>query len=60
MTAKWHLCKSGRSRFRHNQQQTGKSTSGVIHTLYFIQRPINVVILRHPIFLNRRQFVNNG
>ncbi|EBQ8819088.1 hypothetical protein CCF81_17390 [Salmonella enterica] len=60
MTAGWHLCKSGRSRFRHNQQQTGKSASGVIHTLYFIQRPINVVILRHPIFLNRRQFVNNG
>ncbi|ECH9102440.1 hypothetical protein Z633_02925 [Salmonella enterica subsp. enterica] len=60
MTAEWHLCKSGRSRFRHNQQQTGKSASGVIHTLYFIQRPINVVILRYPIFLNRRQFVNNG
>ncbi|MKN51585.1 hypothetical protein DUA81_06895 [Salmonella enterica subsp. enterica] len=60
MTTEWHLCKSGRSRFRHNQQQTGKSASGVIHTLYFIQRPINVVILRHPIFLNRRQFVNNG
>ncbi|EAS2132470.1 hypothetical protein BRQ93_12320 [Salmonella enterica] len=60
MTAEWHLCKSGRSRFRYNQQQTGKSASGVIHTLYFIQRPINVVILRHPIFLNRRQFVNNG
>ncbi|PWD16535.1 hypothetical protein C4813_11335 [Salmonella enterica subsp. enterica serovar Rubislaw] len=60
MTAEWHLCKSGRSLFRHNQQQTGKSASGVIHTLYFIQRPINVVILRHPIFLNRRQFVNNG
>ncbi|ASG17633.1 hypothetical protein DU258_14255 [Salmonella enterica subsp. enterica] len=60
MTAEWHLCKSGRSRFRHNQQQTGKNASGVIHTLYFIQRPINVVILRHPIFLNRRQFVNNG
>ncbi|TGD29643.1 hypothetical protein C9F10_19355 [Salmonella enterica subsp. enterica serovar Poona] len=60
MTAEWHLCKSGRSRFRHNQQQTGKSASGVIHTLYFIQRPINVVILRHPILLNRRQFVNNG
>ncbi|ECT5250356.1 hypothetical protein ATT74_11475 [Salmonella enterica subsp. enterica serovar Panama] len=60
MTAEWHLCKSGRSRFRHNQQQTGKSASGVIHTLYFIQRSINVVILRHPIFLNRRQFVNNG
>ncbi|AUM46336.1 hypothetical protein DZF40_08625 [Salmonella enterica] len=60
MTAEWHLCKSGRSRFRHNQQQTGKSASGVIHTLYFIQRPINVVILRHPIFLNRRKFVNNG
>ncbi|EAA7018150.1 hypothetical protein DSM93_02835 [Salmonella enterica subsp. enterica] len=60
MTAEWHLCKSGRLRCRHNQQQTGKSASGVIHTLYFIQRPINVVILRHPIFLNRRQFVNNG
>ncbi|EBH8753482.1 hypothetical protein DSN37_23135 [Salmonella enterica subsp. enterica serovar Kuessel] len=60
MTAEWHLCKSGRSRFRHNQQQMGKSASGVIHTLYFIQHPINVVILRHPIFLNRRQFVNNG
>ncbi|ECI0412695.1 hypothetical protein AH332_04740 [Salmonella enterica subsp. salamae] len=60
MTAEWHLCKSGRPRFRHNQQETGKSASGFIHTLYFIQRPINVVILRRPLFLNRRQSVNNG
>ncbi|EAB9751310.1 hypothetical protein DTV46_19945 [Salmonella enterica subsp. salamae] len=60
MTAEWHLCKSGCLRFRHNQQQTGKSASGVIHTLYFIQRPINIVILRRTFFLNRRQSVNNG
>ncbi|EAW1719868.1 hypothetical protein AHX05_13700 [Salmonella enterica subsp. indica] len=60
MTAEWHLCKSGRPRFRRNQQEKGKSASGFIHTLYFIQRPINVVILRRPLFLNRRQFVNNG
>ncbi|EAA4437434.1 TPA_asm: hypothetical protein G0B15_16980 [Salmonella enterica subsp. salamae serovar 58:a:-] len=60
MTAEWHLCKSGCLRFRHNQQETGKSASGFIHTLYFIQRPINIVILRRPFFLNRRQSVNNG
>ncbi|ECC9295046.1 hypothetical protein DRF02_11870 [Salmonella enterica subsp. salamae] len=60
MTAEWHLCKSGCLRFRHNQQKTGKSASGFIHTLYFIQRPINIVILRRPFFLNRRQSVNNG
>ncbi|EAB6841012.1 hypothetical protein XT66_00970 [Salmonella enterica subsp. salamae] len=60
MTAEWHLCKSGRLCLRHNQQETGKSASGVIHTLYFIQRPINIVILRRPFFLNRRQSVNNG
>ncbi|ECG0705942.1 hypothetical protein DL122_09610 [Salmonella enterica subsp. salamae] len=60
MTAEWHLCKSGCLRFRHNQQQTGKSASGFIHTLYFIQRPINIIILRRPFFLNRRQSVNNG
>ncbi|EAA5903556.1 hypothetical protein XS74_19260 [Salmonella enterica subsp. enterica] len=60
MTAEWHLCKSGCLRFRHNQQQTGKSASGFIHTLYFIQRPINIVILRRTFFLNRRQSVNNG
>ncbi|EBL0967950.1 hypothetical protein DTS51_20465 [Salmonella enterica] len=59
MTAEWHLCKSGRLRFRHNQQQTGKSASGVIHTLYFIQRPVNVVILRGSLFLNRCQSANN-
>ncbi|ASO11483.1 hypothetical protein DO628_03845 [Salmonella enterica subsp. salamae] len=60
MTAEWHLCKSGCLRFRHNQQETGKSASGFIHTLYFIQRPINIIILRRPFFLNRRQSVNNG
>ncbi|ECG0941518.1 hypothetical protein DOR57_16520 [Salmonella enterica subsp. salamae] len=60
MTAEWHLCKSGCLRFRHNQQETGKSASGFIHTLYFIQRPINIIILRCPFFLNRRQSVNNG
>ncbi|ECC9539723.1 hypothetical protein DTG28_07970 [Salmonella enterica subsp. salamae] len=60
MTAEWHLCKSGCPRFRHNQQETGKSASGFIHTLYFIQRPINIIILRRPFFLNRRQSVNNG
>ncbi|EAN0850193.1 hypothetical protein B1I25_00340 [Salmonella enterica] len=60
MTAEWHLCKSGCLRFRHNQQETGKSASGFIHTLYFIQRPHNAVILRRNSVLNRRQSVNNG
>nr|HAC6698353.1 hypothetical protein [Salmonella bongori serovar 66:z65:-] len=60
MTAEWHLCKSGCLRFSHNQQQTGKSASGFIHTLYFIQRPINIVILRRTFFWNRHQSVNNG
>ncbi|EBO7979713.1 hypothetical protein D3F83_09390 [Salmonella enterica] len=60
MTAEWHLCKSGCLRFRHNQQEMGKSASGFIHTLYFIQRSHNAVILRRSPFLNRRQSVNNG
>ncbi|ECE5923273.1 hypothetical protein DKU15_08875 [Salmonella enterica subsp. houtenae] len=60
MTAGWHLCKSGRLRFRHNRGETGNNASEFIHTLYFIQRPINVVILRWNPFLNRCQSVNNG
>ncbi|ASG84609.1 hypothetical protein D5Q94_21275 [Salmonella enterica subsp. diarizonae serovar 61:k:1,5,(7)] len=60
MTAEWHLCKSGCLRFRHKQRETDKNAFGFIHTLYFIQRPTNVIILRRPPFFNRRQSVNNG